>query len=54
MTRFSFGVFVGQHRALCLHGSHRREVLRGDHFECRLLTIEFGIDEGRNFGIKLW
>ena len=47
----TFGVFVGQHRALCLQHGARDDVLAGDQLDLRLLAVQFLGDRGGDFGV---
>ena len=49
----ALGVLVGQHAALCLQRGDRREVLRGDHLERRLLAVQLGIEQRRDVRVEL-
>jgi hypothetical protein len=56
LTRVAFGVLVSQDRALGFHHGGGREILRGDHFQRRLLAhqlvvnglLDLGIDCGKS------
>ena len=49
----ALGVLVGQHRPLGLHHRHRREVLRGDHLQRRLLAVQLGGDGAVHVRVQL-
>jgi hypothetical protein len=52
-SRVPLGVLVGQHGALRLHDGDRREVLRRDHLEGRLLAVQLGRDRGRHLRVQV-
>ena len=49
----ALGVLVGEDGALRLHDGDRSEVLRGDHLEGGLLTVELGVDGGGDVRVQL-
>lgn len=51
--RVALGVLVGEHRALGLHDGGRGEVLRGDHFQRRLLAVQLGVDRGGDVRVEV-
>ena len=53
LTRVAFGILIRQHAALRFHNCRQGEVLRGNQFEVRLLTVELGLDEGVDFWVEL-
>jgi hypothetical protein len=52
LARVALGVLVGEDAALRLQRGDRREVLRRDHLERRLLTGELGVEETRDVGVE--
>src|SRR5690606_5982505 len=47
----AFGVLVGQLGALGFHDGGRAVVLAGDQLNVLFLTVVFGLDGGKNFGV---
>ena len=53
LAGIAFRILVRQHTALRFHNRRQREVLRGNQFDVRLLALEFGLDDGVDFGVEL-
>ena len=52
-ARIPLGVFVGQHRTLCLQHGGRDKILAGDQFDAVLLAQQFGVEHGGNLRVGL-
>ncbi len=52
-ARITFGIFVGQHRALRLQHRARDDIFRGDQLDLVTLATEFQLDHVGDFGVAL-